>query len=127
MWCRFEMWCRLYEREISKVARCELDEKRDEPVIDCYYCYWCTGIGGTKLTEKEREQINKIIGGGVEMIWKHKRITELTGGSLSGNMVTVANAVNANAYVLEEAVQKIEELSIEIERLKERLERQDVE
>lgn len=58
------------------------------------------------------------------MNWKHKRITELTGGSLSGNMVTVANAVNNNGYVLKEAVQKIEELSIEIEKLKERLEKE---
>lgn len=61
------------------------------------------------------------------MNWKYKRITELTGGSLSGNMVTVARAVNDNAYVLTEAVQKIEELSLEIEKLKERLEKEIVE
>ena len=52
------------------------------------------------------------------MKWKHKKVTELTGGSLSGNLVTVARAVNNNAEVLKEAVQKIEELSEEIERLK---------
>lgn len=40
------------------------------------------------------------------MTWKHKRITELTGGSLSGNMVTVANAINNNGYVIKEAIQK---------------------
>ncbi len=44
------------------------------------------------------------------MNWKHKRITELSGSSLSGNMVTVARTVNNNGYVLKEAVQKIEEL-----------------
>lgn len=58
------------------------------------------------------------------MNWKHKRIIELTGGSLSGNMVTVANVVNNNGYVLKEAVRKIEELSIEIEKLKEKLEKE---
>ncbi len=57
------------------------------------------------------------------MNWKYKRIIELTGGSLSGNMVTVARAVNNNGYVLKEAVQKIEELSDEIEKLKEQLEK----
>lgn len=54
------------------------------------------------------------------MKWKHKKVTELTGGSLSGNLVIVARAVNNNAEVLKEAVQKIEELIEEIERLKER-------
>lgn len=52
------------------------------------------------------------------MKWKNKRVTILHGGSLSGNMVTVANAVNDNALVLKEAIQKIDELSEEIERLK---------
>lgn len=52
------------------------------------------------------------------MKWKHKTVTELTGGSLSGNLVAVARAVNNNAYTLKEAVQKIEELSKEIEQLK---------
>lgn len=54
------------------------------------------------------------------MKWKHKRVTELSGGSISGNLVAVARAVNDNAEVLKEVVQKIEELSEEIERLKER-------
>lgn len=54
------------------------------------------------------------------MKWKHKKVTELTGGSLSGNLVIVARAVNNNAEVLKEAAQKIEELIEEIERLKER-------
>lgn len=52
------------------------------------------------------------------MVWKHKRVKELSGGSLSGNLNTVASAVNYNAEVLKEAVQKIEELSLEIEKLK---------
>lgn len=53
------------------------------------------------------------------MKWKHKKVTELTGGSLNGNLVVVERAVNDNAEVLKEAVQKIEELSAEIDRLKE--------
>ena len=52
------------------------------------------------------------------MKWKNKRVQTLTGGSLSGNLVRVAIAVNKNAEVLIEAVQKIEELSEEIEQLK---------
>ena len=52
------------------------------------------------------------------MKWKNKKVTELSGGSLRRNLVTVARAVNINAEVLKEAVQKIEELSNEIERLK---------
>ena len=53
------------------------------------------------------------------MKWKNKRVQILTGGSLSGNLVRVAIAVNKNAEVLREAIQKIEELSEEIEQLKE--------
>ena len=53
------------------------------------------------------------------MKWKNKRVQILTGGSLSGNLVRLAIAVNKNAEVLREAVQKIEELSDEIEQLKE--------
>ena len=52
------------------------------------------------------------------MKWKNKGVSILTGGSLSANMVKVAIAVNKNAEVLREAVQKIEALSEEIERLK---------
>ena len=53
------------------------------------------------------------------MKWKNKKVTELIGGSLSSNLVVVARAVNNNAEVLKESVQKIEELSAEIDRLKE--------
>ena len=53
------------------------------------------------------------------MKWKNKKVTELSGCSLSSNLVVVARAVNDNADVLKEAVQKIEELSAEIDRLKE--------
>ena len=56
------------------------------------------------------------------MKWKNKKIHELSGGSLSSNLVRVAIAVNGNAEVLKEAVQKIEELSKEIELLKEGIE-----
>ena len=52
------------------------------------------------------------------MEWKYKKIIKLSGGSLSGNLVTVARAVNVNAEALKEAIQKIEELSEEIEHLK---------
>lgn len=52
------------------------------------------------------------------MKWKHKAVKELIGGSLSGNLVAVARVVNNNAYTLKEAVEKIEELSEEIEQLK---------
>ena len=52
------------------------------------------------------------------MKWKNKRVQILTGGSLSGNLVRVAIAVNKNAEVLREAAQKIDELSEEIEQLK---------
>ena len=52
------------------------------------------------------------------MKWKNKRVSELSGFSLSSNLVIVARAVNKNAKVLKEAVQKIEELSEEIEQLK---------
>ena len=45
------------------------------------------------------------------MKWKNTKVTELIGGSLSSNLVVVARAVNNNAEVLKEAVQKIEELS----------------
>jgi hypothetical protein len=55
------------------------------------------------------------------MKWKYKTIQELNGGSLSSNMVRVARAVNHNAYLLKEAVQKIEELSEKIDILKNRI------
>lgn len=55
------------------------------------------------------------------MKWKHKKIIILSGGSLSGNLVTVARAVNVNAEALKEAIQKIDELSEEIKRLKENI------
>ena len=52
------------------------------------------------------------------MKWKNKGVSILRGGSLSPNLVKVAISVNKNAEVLREAVQKIEELSEEIEQLK---------
>ena len=59
------------------------------------------------------------------MKWKNKGVQILTGGSLSGNLVRVAIAVNKNAEVLREAVQKIEELSEEIEQLKAGVDNED--
>lgn len=55
------------------------------------------------------------------MKWKYKTIKELNGGSLSSNLVSVARAVNHNAYLLKEAVQKIEELSERIDTLENRI------
>ena len=55
------------------------------------------------------------------MKWKYKTIQELTGGSLSSNMVRVARVVNHNAYLLKEAVQKIEELNGRINTLENRI------
>lgn len=49
---------------------------------------------------------------------KHK-IATLSGGSFRNNEVAIARAVNDNAEVLKKAVQKIEELSKEVEELKE--------
>ena len=51
------------------------------------------------------------------MNWKHRTIKELSGGSLSGNLVAVARALNHNAHLLKEAVQKIDELEKRIEGL----------
>lgn len=51
------------------------------------------------------------------MKWKYKTIKEVTGGSLSSNLVLVARVVNHNAYLLKETVQKIEELNERIEEL----------
>ena len=59
------------------------------------------------------------------MKWKYKTIKECIGGSLSSDVVQVARVVNHNAYLLREAVQKIEELSEEIEMLKKKLEKED--
>ena len=61
------------------------------------------------------------------MKWKHRTIKEVSGFSLSGNLIQVARAVNHNAYLLKEAVQKIEELSAEVEKLKTELELHDAE
>lgn len=49
---------------------------------------------------------------------KKNKPTKLIGGSWSSNLVVVANAVNDNAELLEEAMQKIDELRKEIELLK---------
>lgn len=56
------------------------------------------------------------------MEWKYRTIQELSGGSLSGNLVAVARAVNHNAYLLKEAVQHIDELEKRIEELKKKME-----
>lgn len=52
------------------------------------------------------------------MKWKNKAVTKITGISLSSSVREFAMAINNNAQVLKEAVQKIEELSDKVDRLK---------
>ena len=52
------------------------------------------------------------------MKWKNKAVTKITGISLSSSVRELAMAINNNAQVLKEAVQKIEELSDKVDRLK---------
>lgn len=53
------------------------------------------------------------------MKWKNKAVTKITGISLSSSVRELAMAINHNAEVLREAVQKIEELSDKVDQLKE--------
>ena len=53
------------------------------------------------------------------MKWNNKTVTKIIGISLSSNFREIAMAINNNAEVLREAVQKIEELSDKVDRLKE--------
>lgn len=48
---------------------------------------------------------------------KHSKIIELSGGSLSGNLIIVARAVNQNGYVLKDLCNYIEQLEKRIEEL----------
>lgn len=52
------------------------------------------------------------------MKWNDKTVVKMYGGSLSSNVRELAMAINNNAEVLREAVQKIEELSDKVDRLK---------
>ena len=52
------------------------------------------------------------------MKWKNKTVVEITGGSLSSSIRVLARAINNNAEVLREAVQKIEKLGEEVDQLK---------
>ena len=52
------------------------------------------------------------------MKWENKTVTKMTGISLSSRVRELAMAINNNAEVLREAVQKIEELSDKVDRLK---------
>lgn len=52
------------------------------------------------------------------MKWENKTVTKMTGISLSSSVRELAMAINNNAEVLREAVQKIEELSDKVDRLK---------
>ena len=45
------------------------------------------------------------------MEWKHKKVIKLSGLTFSSNLREVIMAVNKNADVLKESVQKIEELN----------------
>lgn len=53
------------------------------------------------------------------MKWENKSVTKITGISLSSSVRELAMAINNNAEVLREAVQKIEELNDKVDRLKE--------
>lgn len=52
------------------------------------------------------------------MKWKKKTVVEMSGISLSSSVRELAMAINHNAEVLREAVQKIEKLNEEVEQLK---------
>lgn len=52
------------------------------------------------------------------MKWNNKTVVKMHGGSLSSSVRELAMAINHNAEVLREAVQKIEELSDKVDRLK---------
>lgn len=52
------------------------------------------------------------------MKWKNKAVKKITGISLSSSVRELAMAINHNAEILIEAVQKIEELSDKVDRLK---------
>lgn len=52
------------------------------------------------------------------MKWKNKTVVEISGISLSSSVRELAMAINHNAEVLREAVQKIEELNDKVDRLK---------
>lgn len=52
------------------------------------------------------------------MKWKNKAVTKITGISLSSSVRELAMAINHNAEILIEAVQKIEELSDKVDRIK---------
>ena len=52
------------------------------------------------------------------MKWKNKAVTKITGISLSSSVRELAMAINHNAEILIEAVQKIEESSDKVDRLK---------
>lgn len=52
------------------------------------------------------------------MKWKNKTVVEISGISLSSSVRELAMAINHDAEVLREAVQKIEELNEEVERRK---------
>ena len=49
---------------------------------------------------------------------KNHKVSKLSGGSLSGNLVTVARTVNKNADVLIELCNKVADLEKELEQLK---------
>lgn len=55
------MWCRVIQKPISDVTQGEVENKCVEPLLDCSLCFYCTAIGGTKLTEQELERVNKRI------------------------------------------------------------------
>lgn len=56
------MWCRVIQKPILDVLQEDVDNKCVNPSLDdCSLCFYCTAIGGTKLTEQELERVNKKI------------------------------------------------------------------
>lgn len=55
------MWCRAIRKCIEDITQDEIENLCIEPERDCYLCFFCTAIGGTKLTEIEQERLNMAI------------------------------------------------------------------
>ena len=56
------MWCRVIEKVISEINEEEIENKCIHPTMsNCSLCFYCTGIGGTKLTNVEKEKVNKLL------------------------------------------------------------------
>lgn len=101
--------------ELSKYAEIQYEKAIDDFVESVKNLI----AGSSVIRFKDIDEIAEQLKAGENRLSGNKKVIELSGGSLSSNLVMVARAVNGNAEVLKEAVQKIEELSAEIDRLKE--------